>query len=100
MNIKMAKFVDPVAFNLFLNRHHAAGRPGNSRHFPVVGKLTEVKDRDDYFHYCWKVKNCFKLVWMESTSSADLPHRNSWPFAEAALLVIGLTLISFDKNQF
>jgi hypothetical protein len=36
-----------VALTLFLHRLTAQDGPGNSRHFPVVWQVTELKDRDD-----------------------------------------------------
>jgi hypothetical protein len=50
-------------------------------------------EEETRFRYCWRVKSSFKLVWMESTYPCNSP------FVEAALLLIGLTHISFIKNQ-
>jgi hypothetical protein len=44
------------------------------------------------------VQSSFKLVWMESTSHKK--KLTDWPLVEVALLVIGLTHISLDKNQY
>jgi hypothetical protein len=43
------------------------------------------------------VKSSFKLVWMESTSPTQLA---DWLLVEVALLLIGVTQISFDKIWF
>ncbi len=49
------------------------------------------------FHYCWRVKSSFTMILMESTSPVQFA---DWLLVEEALLVIGLTKISFVKNWF
>ncbi len=49
------------------------------------------------FHYCWRVKSSITLVWIESTLPMQL---TDWSLVEVALLLIGLTHISSDKNEF
>jgi hypothetical protein len=55
-----------------------------------------MKSRDD-IPLLLVGKSSFKLVLMESTSPMQL---NDWPLVEVALLLICLTHVFFDKNQF
>jgi hypothetical protein len=54
-------------------------------------------ETDTTFHYCWRVKGSFKLVWME----IYLPMQfTDWLLVEVALLLIGLTQIYLSKTGF
>jgi hypothetical protein len=49
------------------------------------------------FHYWWRVKSNFEL----GLDGIYLPMQlTDWPLVEVALLLIGLTHISFDKTSF
>jgi hypothetical protein len=52
----------------------------------------QISETETTFHYCWRVKSSFKLVWMESTIPMQL---TDWLLIEVALLLIGLSQISF-----
>jgi hypothetical protein len=58
--------------------------------------VSELRDRDD-IPLLLEVKKLFKLVWVESTFPMQL---TDWLLVEVALLLIGLTQISFVKNWF
>jgi hypothetical protein len=63
----------------------------------MEGAWLRTLSSETTFHYCWRVKSIFKLVWMNSTSPI---HLIDWLLVEVALLLIGLTKISLTKSSF
>jgi hypothetical protein len=63
----------------------------------ILGNISpELRDRDD-IHYCWREKGSFKT----GLDGIYLPMQLAgWLLVEVALLLIGLTKISFVKNWF
>ncbi len=60
----------------------------------ILGEQYRLQSSEtETFHYCWRVKSSFRLVWMESTSPC-----NSLLLVEVALLLIGMTHIAFGKK--
>ncbi len=59
----------------------------------LCGNVYLSSETETTFHYCWRVKSSFCKIFLPIQLT-------DWLLVEMALLLIGLTQISFVKNWF